>query len=140
MKNKIQLYLAFLAAILIALVCFLTSDKKSFHIDNHTSELNAQVPIGASEPESNHVQQTEPTHTLAKATRASQSTDRAVEVKTETVSSPNWRPPAVFARVMQPLPQRQYPRGENNTRRYHEPVSRHLEPMEADETPIPLAA
>jgi hypothetical protein len=44
------------------------------------------------------------------------------------LSSPAWRPSAVFGRPMAPVPALKFPRGENGLRRYHDPETRNIDP------------
>jgi len=54
-------------------------------------------------------------------------------------SPPSWRPSAVFEQVGKPAPQQVFPRGENATRRYHEPASRDIAPRLSAARPTVLA-
>jgi len=63
----------------------------------------------------------------------------AVAESQSEVSSPGWRPPAVFADTMPPVAPRKYPRAEHAARRYAEPVTHELDPALAARAALTLA-
>jgi len=54
-------------------------------------------------------------------------------------SPPSWRPSAVFGKQGTPAPQKIFPRGENASRRYQQPVRKPIDPALASQNPTVLA-
>ena len=70
--------------------------------------------------------------------QAGSGAEQALEAP-EPTASPVWSPPAVFAQVGTPSPQIPYPRGAHASRRYHDLVSREIDPQLLLQDPAVLA-